>query len=272
MKQIRLIATDIDGTMIRSDGSLSARVKAALQAAVAEGIHVVPATGRPVVIAKDVIDASELRSYWIFANGAITRHVGNDELVRGFWLEQNTARWMVDTLRNLLPSVGFAIEFETDVAYESGFEAVVPVVPNQPPMPDIAEVFEPDSGFAHQRIQKVLAFDESSTIDELYKKISHAVGHKAVPCYSGLAFIELAAGQVTKATALELLASDLGITASEVASFGDNHNDLPMLDWAGVSFAMANATDDAKLAADEVIGSNDDDGLALKIEEILDNQ
>lgn len=269
MNPIRLIATDIDGTMIRSDGSLSPRVKAALHAAEAEGVHVVPVTGRPMVIAADVIEAAELPSYWIFANGAVTRHLGKDELIRGFWLDEVTARWMVETLRSMLPSVGFAIEFETDVAYESGFEEVVPALPDKPSIADIADVFEPSSPFASQRIQKVLAFDTSKSLDELYQRILLAVGDKAVPSYSGLSFIELAAGQVTKATALDLLAQDLGIDASEVAAFGDNHNDLPMLNWAGLSFAMGNATDDAKMAADEIIKGNDDDGLAIKVEELL---
>ena len=99
-----------------------------------------------------------------------------------------------------------------------------------------------------------------------------SVGARAVASYSGLRFIELAAGQVTKATALRLLAADLGIDRRRVASFGDNHNDLPMLDWAGRSFAMANATDDAKAAADEVIGGNDDDGLAAKVRQLLDGR
>ena len=270
MNSVGLIATDIDGTMIRSDGTLSARVKAAMHAAVSAGIPVVPATGRPMVIAHDVIEAAELHSYWIFANGAVTRHMSRDELVRGFWLEQQVAESIVSTLRDVLPEIGFAVEFETDVAFEKGFEAVVPMTPDHPPIADISEIFSPEFGGSTKRIQKVLAYDLSTSIDELYQRITEAVGESAVASYSGLPFIELAAGQVTKATALSLLASDLGIEQSRVVAFGDNHNDIPMLEWAGTSYAMANATDDAKAAANEVIASNDDDGVALKIEELLE--
>ncbi len=267
-RPIKMIATDIDGTMLRSDGTLSGRVKRALTAAVELGIHVVPATGRPVIITEDVIAAAELPHYWVFANGAITRHLGRDELIRGFWMEPDPTRRLLETLRRQLPQAGFALEFETTVAYEPGFERVVPTVPAVAPTGDVLTVFE-DAAYAHHRIQKILIYDLSIDLDQLFAQVSDAVGDRAVPSYSGLPFVELAAGQVTKATALALLADDLGIDREEVASFGDNHNDLPMLTWAGRSYAMANATPDAKEVADEVIPANDEDGLAAKIEDLL---
>ncbi len=269
-----MIATDIDGTMLRSDGSLSPRVKAALRAAVEAGIHVVPATGRPVVIAADVIDQAELEDYWVFANGAITRHVGRDELVRGFWLDPTVAAELLGFLRTRLPQAGFAIEFEDTVAFEAGFEQIVPIVPDQAPVDDLLSEFfsfDPEIGPpAGHRVQKILVYDLNLNVEELFAQVSDVVGARAVPSFSGLAFVELAAELVTKAMALEQLAGDLGVSPAEVASFGDNHNDVSMLAWAGRGYAMANATRDAMAAADEVIGANDDDGLAVKIEELID--
>lgn len=265
---VRMIATDIDGTMIRSDGSLSDRVKASLHAAIEAGVHVVPATGRPVVVAQDVIASAELPHYWVFANGAITRHLGRDELIRGFWIGRDIATKLITMARDRLPNAGIAIEFETTVSYEPGFEAVVPVVPSVPPTDDILADLDRDEP-DYARIQKVLVYDLSVDLDELYRHVTSVVGDAAVVSYSGLPFLELAAGQVTKATALELLTADLGIMPSQVAAFGDNHNDVPMLQWAGQSFVMANGTDDAKANADEVIGSNDEDAVAAKIDELL---
>lgn len=265
---LRMIATDIDGTMLRSDGTLSQRVKEALGAAVDAGIHVVPATGRPVMIAAEVIEAAALDDYWVFANGAITRHVGRDELVRGFWMDHEVTRDLLGLLRDALPGAGFAIELEETVAFEAGFERIVPNVPDVEPVDDLIAAID---GQAHwQKVQKILVYDLDHGIDELFGRVSAAVGDRAVPSYSGLRFVELAAGLVTKATALDLLARDLSIEPSQVATFGDNHNDLPMLQWAGRSYAMGNATDDAKETADEVIGPNDEDGLAAKIEELLE--
>lgn len=267
-RPVRMIATDIDGTMLRSDGTLSDRVKTAMAAAVDAGIHVVPATGRPVMVAADVIAAADLPHYWVFANGAITRHLGRDELVRGFWMEQEVTRQLLKQVRASLPGARFALEFEQTVAFEPGFEAVVPMTPDVDPMDDVlAAVDDPDP--AYGRIQKILVFDLAVGLDELFREVQGAAGDDAVASYSGLPFIELAASEVTKATALQLLADDLGLDRGEVACFGDNHNDLPMLQWAGRSYAMGNATDDAKQAADEIIGANDDDGLADKIDELV---
>jgi hydroxymethylpyrimidine pyrophosphatase-like HAD family hydrolase len=95
------------------------------------------------------------------------------------------------------------------------------------------------------------------------------VGDHATPSYSGLHFIEVGVGQVSKATALDALAADLGIAAEAVAAFGDNHNDVTMLRWAGRSYAMGNASDDAKAVADEVIATSDEDGLAVVVEQLV---
>jgi Cof subfamily protein (haloacid dehalogenase superfamily) len=269
VQPVRMIATDIDGTMLRSDGTLSPRVKEALGAAVDAGIHVVPATGRPVIITADVIEAAELDEFWVFANGAVTRHIGRDELIRGFWMDHEVTRDLLGLLRRSMPDCGFAIELEDTVAFENGFERVVPVVPDVAPVDDLVAALD-ESAVHWQRVQKILVYDLSLHIDELFGRVSAVAGDRAVPSYSGLPFVELAAGLVTKATALELLAEDLSIAPAEVAAFGDNHNDLPMLAWAGRSYAMGNATDDAKETADEVIDRNDDDGLARKIEQLLD--
>lgn len=261
-RPIRLIATDLDGTLLRSDGSLSPRVRRSLVAATEAGLEVVPATGRPRMVAADVIAQLDFVSHWIFANGSVTWHLGRSELIRGFWLSPDLAGLLVGELRAAMPEARFAIEFEDTVAFEAGFEHVVPRVPDVAPIDDVLDVLD-------RRVQKLLVFDLGRTIDNLFQTVSALVGSRAVPSYSGLAFIELAASLVTKATALELLAADFGFTADQVAAFGDNHNDIPMLIWAGRSYAMANATSDAKEAANEVIGFNDDDAIADQIDRLV---
>ncbi len=257
-----MIATDIDGTMLRSDGTLSPRVQAALHHAHAAGIHVVPATGRPQMVADDVIEALGLYNYWVFANGAITKHLDRDELVRAYWMDPSLAQGIVVEMRAALPGIGFAIELEHGVAHEPGF---VDRVPSPPPVPAIADVLDG----IHGRVQKVLIFHDDFTIDQLYRKACEIVGDEAVPSYSGLGFIEVAARLVTKASALDWLCQDLGIDPAAVVAFGDNHNDVAMLEWAGRGYAMGNASDDAKEAADEVILTSDDDGLAVVVERLV---
>lgn len=259
---VRMIATDLDGTLLRSDGSLAPRVRSALLAAQEAGIEVVPATGRPRLVTGDVIAELPFVHHWVFANGSVTWHAGRAELIRGFWLDPGEVRHLIGAVRSVLPDAGFAVEFEDDVAYEPGFERVVPQVPYGPPTTSLIDAVD-------RRVQKLLVFNPERTVDELYQAVASVVDGEAVPTYSGLSFIELSAGLVTKATALGHLADDLGISPAEVVAFGDNHNDVAMLSWAGRSYAMAHATDDTRAVATEVIGSNDDDAVADVIERLL---
>ncbi len=115
---VRMIATDLDGTLLRRDGSLAPRVRAALLAAQEAGIEVVPATGRPRMVAGDVIAELPFVHHWVFANGSVTWHAGRSELVRGFWLDPAEVRQLVRSVRAVLPTAGFAVEFEESMAYE----------------------------------------------------------------------------------------------------------------------------------------------------------
>ena len=260
---IRMIATDIDGTMLLPDGSLSANVRDALHEAVAAGIHVVPATGRPMMVATDVLDALGLDDYWIFANGAVTWHHGRAETVRGYWMAPEAAMSFVERIRAQLPNCSLAVEFESTAVFELGFERVFPLIVNE------TDCVEDVRGVVHEPVQKILVVDPSKTVEELFGEVSLALGEDAVPSFSGLAFIEVAAELVTKGVAVAGLAEDLGIDRSEVATFGDHHNDVSMLEWAGRGYAMGNGTDDAKAAADFVIGTNAEDALATQVRSLI---
>ncbi len=264
----KMIATDIDGTMLRSDGSLSPRVRNALHDAADAGIHVVPATGRPEMVATEVIADLGLRGHWVFANGAMTRNLSTNELVRGYWMSPVVAQGLVVEMRAAFPGARFAVELEDGMAFEPGFEQIVPTRPSIEPIDDILDgMMAADGSFP--RVQKVLVFDPDRTVDELYQAVAATIGDHGVPSYSGLRFIEVAASLVTKSLALDALCGDLGIDIADVAAFGDNHNDVTMLEWAGQGYAMANATDDAKDAANQIIHNNNVDGLAIKIEHFL---
>ena len=261
----RLLATDIDGTMLRADGTLSDRVRDALHAARAAGITVVPTTGRPGLSSDDVHEGTGLDGYWIYANGAVTRHRGRNETIRTWLFDAEIARTLVADVRGTLPQAGFALEMETDVAWEPGFEHTVPKAPPNEPVDDVLESL-------HLPVQKVLVFAPGIAVDTLHRLVSDAVGDDGVVSYSGLSFVEVAARLVTKATAVEALAADLGIARNEVVTVGDNHNDLPMLEWAPRSYAMGNATADAVEMAAELLPTSDDDGLAVLIDRLINEQ
>ena len=248
--------------MLGSDGRLAEEVKRSLHRAAEAGIVVVPATGRPKMITQDVIEALEMEEYWIFANGAVTWHLGREEAVREHWIDTELALGLTELLQQGLPNAGLAVEFADSVAYHEGFELIVPNQPDVPPVTDLsAAMSEP--------VQKILVFDSSLHIDDLFTRVTDLVGDNAVPSYSGLPFIELAGDSVTKGVAVADLAADLGISRAEVATFGDNHNDVPMLEWSGRSYAMGNGSESAKTAAQEIIDSNDNHGLARQVDALV---
>ncbi len=96
-----------------------------------------------------------------------------------------------------------------------------------------------------------------------------AVGDDAVATWSGERLVEISALGVTKAATLSLVADELAVDATDVIAFGDMPNDLPMLEWAGTSYAMANADPLVLDAADHVAPSNDDDGVARVLTEVF---
>jgi hydroxymethylpyrimidine pyrophosphatase-like HAD family hydrolase len=104
---------------------------------------------------------------------------------------------------------------------------------------------------------------------EVAERARAAVGGDAVVTWAGLRLVEISAAGVTKAFALELLCRRLGVAPGEVVAVGDMPNDLAMLEWAGTGVAVANAQQSVLDAADEVVPSNVDDGVAVLLERIV---
>jgi hydroxymethylpyrimidine pyrophosphatase-like HAD family hydrolase len=106
--------------------------------------------------------------------------------------------------------------------------------------------------------------------DDLHSQVLDLVGDLVTPTHSsGGALIEMSARGVTKASALAVLAEERGIKPDEVVAFGDMPNDLPMLSWAGTSYAVANAHPSVLAAADHVTAANNDDGVAQVLEALF---
>ena len=107
--------------------------------------------------------------------------------------------------------------------------------------------------------------------EEFWARVEELVGHLATTTWSSsFALVEISAAGVTKATTLATLASDLGIGPDEVIAFGDMPNDLPLLEWAGTSYAMANAHPTVLALAEHVAPPNDEDGVATVLTEVFD--
>jgi Cof subfamily protein (haloacid dehalogenase superfamily) len=261
----RLIATDLDGTIVRSDGEISARTRAALAAAEDAGLVVVFVTGRPPRWMKPVSEATGHRGLAICANGAVVYDMHTERVVDEFPMDVEVARKLTEAIRAVVPDVAFAVEGGGRFGQEPQYRAKYEV----PPDVIVGELEDLLTG----PVTKLLARHTAMPTAELHAAAAEVVGELAVLTTATFSetdgLLELSAAGVTKAFGLERFAAERGITAAEVIAFGDMPNDLPMLTWAGHAVAVANAHPDVIAVADEVTASNDDDGVAVVIEREL---
>ena len=260
---IRLVATDLDGTLVRTDGEISRRSCEALRAAEDAGILVALVTGRPPRWLGPVAVATGHTGVAVCANGAILYDLHEERIVDSTLLDPETLRAVAKRLRVALPGLRFAVEYGADFGHEPDYRHYWDIG-------DVAVRIGAADEILDRPAPKLLALHPSMTPDELLAQASELLGEDVgVTCSSHEALLEISAAGVTKATGLAGLAERAGITAAEVVAFGDMPNDLPMLAWAGHSVAVANAHPSVLAAADEVTASNDDDGVALVVDRLL---
>jgi hydroxymethylpyrimidine pyrophosphatase-like HAD family hydrolase len=261
-----LIATDLDGTLLRSDHTVSDRTCAALKSCAAAGLEVVIVTARPQRTVGELARRIGCVTTAICANGAVAFDVatGVADFVYSFTVER--ALGIVAELRPLLPpGTGFALETGAEVFRERSFRPGLITGVGNVVLEDLATA-RPDSG----RFVKVLARSPDVSADELLAAVRPVLAGRAEPSHSGgNGLVEIAPPGATKAGTLAWHCDRLGIGAADVVAFGDMPNDLPMLTWAGTAYAVANAHPDVLAAVDRVTSSNDEDGVAAALEALL---
>lgn len=279
----RVVATDLDGTLLRSDGTVSERTRAALRAAEDTGVEVVFVTARPPRWLDQLADVVGGHGHVICLGGAAVWDLATASAldVCGFTADQASA--LVADLRAAVPGVALAFERVDGPTFDPGFRStpdddadVVAVVestlghgavPDDAARQPVGKILARDPGAPVEdapATQPVVVADGQTTAQEsFFARVRDAVGDRAHLAYSGAAGLaELLAPTVTKDAALARWCARLGVEPRDVWAFGDMPNDLPMLRWAGRSFAVANAHPDVLAAATDRTASNDDDGVA----------
>jgi Cof subfamily protein (haloacid dehalogenase superfamily) len=259
----KLIATDLDGTIVHDDGSVSRRTLSALHAAMDAGIRVVFVTGRPPRWMRPVAEATGHSGVGVCANGAYVYDMQTETVVETFAMKADVATVGVNRVRKAIPGVAFAVETSTGFAHE----------PEYQPRWDTHEPLGigPVETFFDRVVVKLLARADGTPGDEMLRAASPVLKGILEVTHSNVndSLLELSALGVNKATTLAMLAQRWGVAREEVIAFGDMPNDAELLRWAGRGYAVGNAHAHAIAAADEHAPSIHEDGVAQVIEGIL---
>jgi len=267
----KLIVSDIDGTLVRTDKTISIETKQKIFKLIEEGHIFAIATGRMHDAGRIITKDLDYDGFLISCNGAVVKHLKTHEVIQAIELPVELARQVVkickendayfhlygidaiygeknihlagkyaDSMNNLPESYRFKIEFHEDVT---------PLLGTVP-------------------IYKIGLWSESPEIFEaLIEQINAIEGLET--CKSLSTSFDVMAKGVTKATGIEAIREHYDIPIQDVIAFGDNENDMDMIAYAGVGVAMENATEALKEIADYIAGSNDEDGLRLALEELI---
>ncbi|TDD93378.1 HAD family hydrolase [Actinomadura rubrisoli] len=260
----RVIATDLDGTIVRSDGTISARTVGALARVERAGAMLVMVTGRPPRWMTEIAAAVEHHGVAICANGAVVYDLHTETVLRAQEIAPEVIAEAVERLRAIAPELRFAVEYPHGFVFEARYDLGRWDAEALGGRPVDGEELVSRGG------TKLLAFHPSAAPDPLAEKAEKAVGDLVTVTHSsGRGLLEMSAQGVTKASALAALCAEHRILASDVVAFGDMPNDLPMLTWAGTSYGVANAHPLVLAAVTHTTSRNDDDGVAEVLERLF---
>lgn len=258
----RLVATDLDGTLVRSDGSVSPYTREVLTALEDRGVPVVFVTGRPLRWAEEVFEHVGSHGLAIVSNGALVWDVARSQAHVERPIAPDTAREVCRLLREAIPGSAFAVETLDGIALEAAFT-------ERHPLPEGVRRAPVDE-LLSRPVLKLLARHEELSPQDYWDAAEAVAGHLvSITWSSSSTLLEMSAAEVTKASTLALLARDLGVEAEDVIAFGDMPNDLPMLSWAGTSYAMADAHPTVQEAAGHLAPGHDDDGVARVLAKVF---
>lgn len=263
---IRLVAMDMDDTILRDDWTISERVVKAVQQAQKQGVHVTFATGRMPASTRPYVEQLGLDVPLITYNGAMIQEVLSGEVLYRSVIPVETAR---DIVHWLLPQdIHFHIYIKDQVFVEKmndwsrGYARATGVPVEET---NLTELLAKEQ----EGIEKILLFGEPEGLEDWAQKIRLKYEGKVRSTKSKPHFLELIHPSVSKGVALAALAKRLGVKQEDVMAVGDSLNDIEMIRYAGLGVAMGNARREVKEIADVVTASNQEDGVAQAIEKYV---
>ncbi|WP_335971661.1 HAD family hydrolase [Streptomyces sp. CA2R106] len=259
----RLVATDLDGTLLREDGTVSPRTRAALAAVTGAGAAHIIVTGRSVPWTRHILDHLGYQGLAVCGQGAQVYDAGSDRLLTSVTLDRKLAAVALAKIEAEVGRLSVA-------ASRDGLEGEVLVGEGYVYNPELPVIHMTGSDELWAEPINKLYIQHPDLDDDALADAARAVAGDLVGVVmAGRRIVELLPLGLTKATGLSLAARRLGAAAARTIAFGDMPNDVPMFRWAGHGVAMAGAHPDLKAVADEITLSNDEDGIAVVLERLM---
>ena len=264
MQRPRLVASDVDGTLLDPYSRVTDRTRAVVHRVVEAGVPFVLVTGRPPRWVVPIAEQLGHAGLTVCANGAVLYDAATDRIRSAVTLDPLQLRDAAGAVATALPDAKLAVELPGTSAAGELFLAE----PNYThPWPGADSEAAPRDELLGRPALKLLVRQAGASSDAMARALDAVLGGALGVTFStGHGLVELSAPGVTKGSGLAAVAVELGVEASAVVAFGDMPNDLAMLAWAGCGVAMANAHPAVLDTCDEVTAPNGEDGLALVLE------
>ncbi|WP_144790520.1 Cof-type HAD-IIB family hydrolase [Kocuria palustris] len=260
----RLVAFDIDGTLLGSDRQLQPGTRLGLQAIRESGAQIMLASGRPIPGLRELAGQLEIGQDLVLAgmNGSIIVDQASGEVIARREIDEPTAQEMIDRVlaRGLIVMIPLGEDlFVSDPEHPQVHHEATGNALTVHPLPRVADLPEPPT--------KLLFTGERPDLLELQKEFDADFADRAECTFSSPIYYEATAPGVDKSSAIADYCAAREIPLEQVMAFGDNGNDVTMLRTAGLGVAMGNGIPEAQEAADVVTATNDDEGIARILEQ-----
>lgn len=262
--QYKLVAVDMDGTLLNSQGIITEKTVNSIQKAVEKGVIFTICTGRPIQGVERFNSILKLDAPFITYNGAMIVMGKSKEILYEQGISAEDARSIFKWGRKFKTTIMvwsnnqlYANEINERVNDYKKLSGVEPVL------------IENEEEIIHNGITKILWYDDADKINYYQSVLKDKLGDGVNYCTSKPIFLEFVDKRVSKAVAMEKLGEHFGIKSNEMIAIGDGFNDLPMIEYAGMGVAMGNAPDMIKEKADYVTLSNDEDGIAYVLDKFI---
>lgn len=263
----KLIAIDMDGTLLKEDKTISNRTKLSIQKAVQQGVKVVLASGRPIEGLRRYLEELNLmheEDYVMSFNGSVVQKTKSQSIIS----------------KNILCGKDLKMLYALSRELNVNIHAFTNKGCITPKMNEYTELEGRINGICVQEadfdeirddeeIIKIMFVDPQPVLEEAIDKMDKSLYDKYTIVRSAPFFLEFLNKESSKGTAVKALAAYLGIKREEVICIGDAGNDLDMIEYAGLGVAMQNAFEEVKEAADFITKTNEEDGVAYVIEKFI---